>query len=104
MGGYRSAVAISERGEADGRLLWRWVISVNDSESRRPEPAREVLLGALLDKVAQDRFPSTSMLDLIERMLRPDEVDIYVRILVDKVRHERFPSFPVLRRLVELTE
>ncbi|HEY3561155.1 MAG TPA: hypothetical protein VGL05_27010 [Kribbella sp.] len=77
---------------------------MNDSESRRPEPAREVLLEALLDKVAQDRFPSTSMLDLIETMLRPDEVDIYVRILVDKVRHERFPSFPVLRRLVELTQ
>lgn len=70
---------------------------------KRPD-ARELLLEALLDKVAEDRFPSIPMLDLIESVLRPDEVEIYVRILLDKVRDENYPSLPVLRRIVALAD
>jgi len=73
-------------------------------ESRKPPEARELLLDALLDKVAQDRFPSISMLDLIETLLRPDEVQIYVRLLLRKVRHETYPSLPMLRRIAALAE
>jgi hypothetical protein len=66
--------------------------------------AREQLLEALLDKVAEDRFPSVSMLDLIETLLRPDEIGIYVEILLQKIRQETYPSLPVLRRIAELTQ
>lgn len=74
-------------------------------ESRKPSgDVREILLDALLDKVADDRFPSISMLDLIESLLRPDEVEIYVRILLRNVRAENYPSLPMLRRIAALAD
>jgi hypothetical protein len=74
------------------------------ADSRKPPAARELLLDALLDKVAQDRFPSNSMLDLIESLLQPDEIQIYVRVLLRKVRRETYPSIPMLRRIAALAE
>jgi hypothetical protein len=71
-------------------------------DSRKPRDARELLLDTLLEKVANERFPSVSMLDLIESLLRPDEVQIYVRILLRKVRRETYPSIPMLRRIAAL--
>ena len=73
-------------------------------QTRKPHgDVREILLDALLDKVADDRFPSLSMLDMIESLLRPDEVEIYVRILLRNVRAEKYPSMPMLRRIAALT-
>jgi hypothetical protein len=73
-------------------------------DSRKPPDARELLLDALLDKVADERFPSITMLDLIESLLRPDEVQIYARVLVRKVREENYPSIPMLRRIAALAQ
>lgn len=73
------------------------------ADRNRPD-AREMLLDVLLEKVSEDRFPSNSMLDLIEQLLRHDEVAVYVRILLRKVRGERFPSLPMLRRIAALCE
>ncbi|MET9271459.1 hypothetical protein [Kribbella sp. NPDC003557] len=73
-------------------------------EERKPRDAREVLLDLLFDKIAEDRYPSVSMLDMIEAQLRPDEVDMYVRLLVRRMRDEKYPSLPILRRIAALTE
>jgi hypothetical protein len=73
-------------------------------DSRKPPDARELLLDALLDKVADERFPSITMLDLIESLLRPDEVEVYVRVLLRKVRRENYPSMPMLRRIAALAQ
>jgi len=72
------------------------------AESRTTMDARVMLLEALLQKVADDRYPSVSMLDLIESLLRPDEVPIYVEILLQQVRDETYPSIPMLRRIAAL--
>jgi hypothetical protein len=72
------------------------------SAAHKPPEARELLLDALLDKVAQDRFPSLSMLDMIETLLKPDEVPIYARILLYKVKRDKYPSMPMLRRIAAL--
>jgi hypothetical protein len=78
---------------------------VRDMPNSRNHPdPREMLLDALLDKVWDDRYPSNTMLDLIESLLRDDEVVIYTRVLLRKVRHERFPSIPMLRRIAALCE
>ncbi|MEU4605670.1 hypothetical protein AB0F43_22030 [Kribbella sp. NPDC023972] len=74
------------------------------ADSGKPPAARELLLDALLDKVAEDRFPSVTMLDLIESLLTPDEVQIYARVLLRKVRRETFPSIPMLQRIAALAE
>jgi hypothetical protein len=63
---------------------------------------RVLLLRSLLRKVADDPFPSTTMLDLIEELLRPEEVAVYVAILVRKIDSEVFPSIPMLRRVAAL--
>jgi hypothetical protein len=74
------------------------------TDAAKPRDAREVLLDALLEKVADERFPSATMLDLIESLLRPDEVPIYARVLLDKVRADTFPSIPMIRRIAALVQ
>ena len=64
---------------------------------------RAWLLDLLLDKVAEDTFPSTTMLDLIEQILEPDEVPAYAAVLMRKIRDDNYPSVPMMSRLLELT-
>ena len=68
------------------------------------QEARERLLGVLLDKVAQDAYPSSTMLDMIEELLGPDDVPAYAAILMEKVADETYPSVSMMRRLVDLTQ
>lgn len=68
----------------------------------RTADTREMLLRVLLRKVSQDKYPSNAMLDLIEELLRPDEVPEYVAILLRRISKETYPSLPVLRRLAAL--
>jgi hypothetical protein len=66
--------------------------------------AREMLLDVLLEKVAEDTYPSVAMLDLIETLLRPDEVPVYVAVLLRRIEQETYPSIPLLRRLTTFAE
>ena len=63
---------------------------------------REVMQ-VLLEKVEEDRYPSTTMLDMIEQMLRPEDVETYAEILLDKIRGDRFPSIGMLARVSAFT-
>lgn len=74
------------------------------AESGTAMDVRQMLLEVLLQKVATDQYPSVTMLDLIESLLRPEEVPIYVEILLEQVRDETYPSIPMLRRIAALTE
>ena len=66
------------------------------------DDARAELVATLLDKVNDDQYPSTTMLDLIEELLTPEEQPAYVVFLQDRIRSERYPSIPLLRRLTAL--
>jgi hypothetical protein len=61
--------------------------------------ARAELVAALMEKLEEDRYPSTTMLDLLEEILTPEEVPAYARALMERIRSERFPSIPMLQRL-----
>lgn len=63
---------------------------------------RGEIVGMLLDKIQADRYPSVTMLDIVEELATPAERERYARVLLDKVTSDRFPSIPMLRRLVEL--
>jgi hypothetical protein len=63
---------------------------------------RREVLDMLLTKVQGDRFPSVTMMDLIEQLMGPDERAIYVQVLLDKIRHDRHPSIPMMRRVLAL--
>lgn len=53
----------------------------------------------LLDKVRNDRYPSTGMLDLLESAMIGPEREQLVEVLMEKVEADRFPSMPMLQRI-----
>jgi len=63
---------------------------------------RRELLSLLLTKVEEDRYPSATMMDLIEQLMGPDERSVYVRVLLDKIHQDRWPSIPMMRRVLAL--
>jgi hypothetical protein len=67
-----------------------------------PDDARAELVATLLDKVKNDQYPSTTMLDLIEELLTEEEMPAYVVFLQDKLRSDQYPSIPLLKRLTAL--
>jgi hypothetical protein len=72
--------------------------------SQAQERVREELLQVLLEKVEADRYPSTTMLNLIEELLTEEELLPYVALLVSRVREDQFPSIPMLARIHRLAE
>jgi hypothetical protein len=66
------------------------------------DDARAELVATLLEKVGNERYPSTTMLDLIEKLLTPEEQPAYIVFLQDRLRDEQYPSMPLLRRLTNI--
>lgn len=60
------------------------------------------LYAFLLDAVRADRYPSTVMLDMLERGLRGPEREEFVDLLIEKAGADRFPSIPMLERAARL--
>jgi hypothetical protein len=57
----------------------------------------------LLDRVAADKYPSSAMLDMLERDMRSeDDRAAFVEVLLDKARDDHFPSIPMLRRIARI--
>lgn len=63
---------------------------------------RDQLLATLLQKVAEDTYPSSTMLDLVEENLQPQHVPVYSEILLAKIRADTYPSLDLIRRLSAL--
>jgi hypothetical protein len=64
---------------------------------------RGEVVDLLIEKIASDRNPSVTMMNLVEHLLAPDDVPAYAAVLMDKVQTERFPSISMIRRLMRLT-
>ncbi|MDZ5619844.1 hypothetical protein [Nocardioides bizhenqiangii] len=60
------------------------------------------VLQVLLEKIEEDPYPSVTMMDMAEQMLRAEDRAPYAEILIDKIRAERFPSIDMLRRITAL--
>lgn len=56
----------------------------------------------LLEKVRQDRYPSSHHLDLLEQNLVGHEREAFVDVLYEKVVADRYPSTAMLSRLIRL--
>jgi hypothetical protein len=72
------------------------------SEQQKFDP-RKALLQSLLRKVADDPYPSTTMLDTIEELLEPEDVAAYAKVLLQHIDDDRFPSTPMISRLRDLS-
>jgi len=64
--------------------------------------ARRELLKIMLDRVQRDRFPSVTMMDIVEELMGPEERAVYARVLIDKIRSDPHPSLPMMRRVLQL--
>ena len=74
-----------------------------EQEAVRVLTVREQVLDMLLEKVADDHYPSPAMLDDIEKLLTPWRREDYAEVLLDKIRQDRYPSRSMLDRLVRLS-
>jgi hypothetical protein len=63
---------------------------------------RGEVVDLLLQNIASDRYPSVTMMDLVEELLTPDDVPAYAAVLLEKVQTETYPSLAILRRLMAL--
>lgn len=68
-----------------------------------PQPdhysARRELLDVLMEKASGEVYPSTTMLDMIEGLLTPDEIPGYAQWLIGRIRSDRFPSIALIERV-----
>ena len=64
---------------------------------------REQVLDMLMDKIRQDRYPSSTMMDDVERLLTPWRRQDYARVLLEKIRKDRYPSRSMIERLIRLS-
>ncbi|WP_028656093.1 hypothetical protein [Nocardioides sp. J54] len=68
------------------------------------DDTRARIVDLLLEKVAEDRFPSIPMMELLEDLLTPDEVPAYAAVLMQKIRETTYPSVSMLSRLASLAD
>jgi len=66
------------------------------------EEARNAIARLLLEKVRQDKHPSTTQMDIIEQMMPPYLLRDYLNVLLEKVMTDSSPSIPMLRRLARI--
>jgi hypothetical protein len=64
--------------------------------------ARIELLRILMEKMAEETYPSATMMDTIEELMLPQELPVYAKLLVDRIEAERFPSIDMINRLRNL--
>jgi hypothetical protein len=74
-----------------------------EREATRILTVREQVLDLLLEKVEADRYPSSSMLDDIERLLTPWRREDYADVLLEKIRRDKYPSRSMIERLLRLS-
>jgi hypothetical protein len=63
---------------------------------------REQLLDLLLGKVDEDRFPSSTMMDIIEQLVTPEDAPRYAEVLMSKISDDTYPSMSLIRRVLAL--
>lgn len=62
------------------------------------ESVRHELLRLLLEKVRSDQYPSSTMLDIVEDLVTPEEKPLYAQVLMAKIQEDQFPSLDLIRR------
>jgi len=66
--------------------------------------ARAMFIRMLMEKVRQDRHPSTTHMAIIEQALPPQWIPDYLEILLEKIADDPHPSIPMLRRIAGLLD
>lgn len=64
--------------------------------------ARVRLLRVLMGKVAEDEYPSATMMDTIEELMLPQELPAYANLLLEQIDSSTFPSIDMINRVRNL--
>ena len=91
---------MSQQDDDGGAALQRAVVRENLVGELR---VREQVLDLLLDKIRQDRYPSSTMMDDVEQLLTPWRRAEYADVLIEKVQDSRYPSRAMIQRLLRLS-
>lgn len=63
------------------------------------EAVRRKLVENLLSRIDDDKYPSVTMLDMVESLLTEQDVAEYADVLLRKAADEQYPSLALLDRL-----
>lgn len=69
-----------------------------DTTQQNDDPHQQ-LREYLMEQVEGDQYPSSTMLDELESMLRPEDAQAYTDLLMAKIRQDKYPSQALIRRL-----
>jgi hypothetical protein len=61
--------------------------------------ARAVVAGMLLNRVKEDKYPSSTEMSLIEEIIPPQLLPRYVEVLLEKVAEDNRPSISMVHRI-----
>jgi hypothetical protein len=65
--------------------------------------ARMVLIEQMLDKVREAKYPSSELMDRVERSLRSaDEATDYLGVLIEKISADKYPSLGLIDRALSI--
>lgn len=76
---------------------------IDDDRNDPRQQIRQALLGLLLDKIRDDRFPSPSMMNMVERDLDEQRLLDYAEVLLEKIQGDRYPSPDMIKRVANLS-
>ena len=65
--------------------------------------AHDRYMRILLERIAEDDYPSAELMDRVEIFLDDDHVDLYVDILFQKIERCHYPSKSLLDRVSRWT-
>jgi hypothetical protein len=68
------------------------------------EQARHAIAVVLIEKVRQDKHPSSTQMDLIEQIMPPHLIRDYLNVLLEKVLADPNPSIPLLGRAARIAQ
>lgn len=63
----------------------------------------DLFYGVLLERIRQDRYPSWTMLNILEQHMVGYEREEFAKILIEKVASDRYPSIEMLKRIIRIT-
>jgi hypothetical protein len=62
-------------------------------------PIQETLAELLLERIRQDKYPSTTQMDMFEELAPPRQLGAYVAHLLERIDSENHPSTSMMQRV-----
>jgi hypothetical protein len=63
---------------------------------------RDRYVQILVGHIVEDKYPSNNQMNIVESLLRPDEMDIYLEALFEKIEEVQYPSVEMMARVQRL--